>query len=73
MADGKGKTVPGDRANVRKGSQSLELLASVRNSESLTAEERNVVFFIFIFSSDIFCPFLTLSQECPFALQSMIG
>ena len=32
MADGKGKTVPGDRANVTKGS--LELLASARNSES---------------------------------------
>ena len=34
MADGKGKTVPGDRANVRKGALSLELLESVRNSES---------------------------------------
>ena len=34
MADGKGKTVPGERANVRKGALSLELLASMRNSES---------------------------------------
>ena len=34
MADGKGKTVPGDRANVRKGALSLELVASVSNSES---------------------------------------
>ena len=30
----KGKTIPGDRANVIKGALSLELLASVRNSES---------------------------------------
>ena len=36
MADGKGKTVPGDRANVRKGALSLELVASVSNSESLS-------------------------------------
>ena len=45
MADGKGKIVPGDRANVRKGAQSLELLTSVRNLESLSyraAEEHNV-------------------------------
>ena len=34
MAEGNGKTVPGDRARVRKGALSLELLASVRNSES---------------------------------------
>ena len=36
VADGKGKTVSGDRANVQKGALSLELLASVRNSESLS-------------------------------------
>ena len=36
MADSKGKSVPGDRANVRKGALSLELLASVRNSENLS-------------------------------------
>ena len=45
MADGNGKTVPGDRANVTKGALSLELLVSVRNSESssiMAAEERNV-------------------------------
>ena len=34
MADGKGKTVPGNRANVRKGVLSLELLALVWNLET---------------------------------------
>ena len=44
MADGKGKTIPGDRANVRKGALSLELIietfpSKVAYSLWLTAEE----------------------------------
>ena len=39
MADGKGKTVPGNRANARKGALSLELLVSARNSESSIDDE----------------------------------
>ena len=44
MADGEGKVIPGDRAHVRKSVLSLELLASVRNSESSSiCRDRNVI------------------------------